>query len=206
MRAICAALLLACSSAHALQARDIDRDGVTDAYFDPLHNQTWLAQASPVAGAASLYWQAYAEVASTYDAAWRLPLLLDTSVPATSCSADWATPQVQCSRPGASEVSRLVAAWGDALPVVSWAGNSGSADFGFAEVALGAILSGSQDVFWGDTYAAYAPFWFLADGDVGNPVAAARFAAQAIPEPQTYAMLALGLLVIAWRSRRAPAS
>jgi hypothetical protein len=203
MRAICAALLLACSSAHALQARDIDRNGVTDAYFDPLHNQTWLAQASTVAGSAALYWQAYAEVASTYDAAWRLPLLLDTSVAAASCSVDWATPQVHCVRQGASEVSRLIAAWGDALPVVSWAGNSARVDFdGVPDVALGAILYGSQDMFWGDTYAAYAPFWFLADGDVGVPigdVAAARLAVQAIPEPQTYAMVGLGLLALAWR-------
>jgi hypothetical protein len=203
MRAICAALLLVCSSAAvALQARDIDRDGVTDAYFDPLHNQTWLAQAS-AAGSASLYWHAYAEAASRFDAAWRLPQLLDASVAAASCSVDWATPQVHCVRHGASEVSRLIASWGDALPVVSWAGNSARVDFdGVPDVALGAILYGSQDMFWGDTYAAYAPFWFLADGDVGVPVggvATARLAVQAIPEPQTYAMVGLGLLALAWR-------
>jgi hypothetical protein len=177
----------------SLGARDIDLDGSIDAYFDPLHHQTWLAQPTSVIGSAALYVLAYAEVASTFDGAWRLPLLLDTSVDAASCSADWTTPQVHCLRKGSSEVSRLASAYGNALPVVSWAGNYGRVSFAdVSDVGLGAIVSGSQDEFWGDTHVVQAPFWFLADGDVGVPV-------QAIPEPKTYALVALGLLVIAWR-------
>lgn len=52
MRALTAGLLLLAGSAQALQVaqmqpRDIDRDGRTDAYYDPQTSLTWLADLNP---------------------------------------------------------------------------------------------------------------------------------------------------------------
>lgn len=57
MKRLLPLLALAASSAFAagtwettLQPRDVDRDGVTDAYYDPVWNLTWLADTSGIAG------------------------------------------------------------------------------------------------------------------------------------------------------------
>jgi len=209
MRALLASWLFVVFSAHAaptLQARDLDQDGVADAYYDAVYQQTWMAEATaewaiPIGLPTAYYdlWVAYPDVQGD----WRLPRLLDTQVDPQSCDYDWspsAGPYAFCYRaagPSTSEVARLTGLYGtELLSPVSWTSSDPvSVVLGGLPTGLTAVLSATREVFIADTYANPAPFWFVSDGDVGT--------ALAVPEPGTWALMLLGLggVVLSARGR-----
>jgi hypothetical protein len=209
MRALLASWLLVVFSAHAaptLQARDLDFDGVADAYYDGVHRQTWMAKATVDWGIPIDLPAAYYELLVAYpqvQADWHLPRLFDTHVDPQGCDYDWspwAGPYAFCYRdagPTTSEVSRLAGLYGtELLSPVSWASTDPvSVVLGGQPTGLTAVLGATREVFIADTYANPAPFWFVSDGDVG--------VALAVPEPGTWGLMLLGLggVVLSARGR-----
>lgn len=197
-----------------LQARDLNADGVIDAYYDSASNLTWLADANaihtsgwttPPGGMpqpdalgrvtyfAANYWAATLNVAGV--TGWRLPTLtVDTvCVPA---SPHWiCNPGVS---PGSSELENLFK---------QTLGDTGGAQFNtgpFSNVQLGAYWTGTADpnvsssppiYTYNDSslvHYAYSQYtstiyaWAVHDGDLAAPV----------PEPTTALMLFAGLGLI----------
>lgn len=175
-----AAALVAAFSAHAqqLQPRDLDGDGTTDAYFDTAQAVTFLADANTFA--ASLF---------GVDG-WRLPI-----VSTFACTdADGASVQPAASvwcAPTESELSRLSTfAPFENLQPIYWLGTDVPAGpFNGGNATFYSLTAGH-----GTTNERNGPAvrWAVHDGDVGGNVASIAV----VPEPETWAMFALGILAL----------
>jgi hypothetical protein len=200
MRALLAGLLLATGSAYAaeaqpLQPRDINLDGVVDAFYDPAQGLTFAADAN-LAGTMGLYtapsdpgavewWVAnrWAQALDLYGVTgWRLPRVTEYRY---DYDVDGNLHQVT---PIASELLGLPALapftnvqaiyWHEEpVPIGGW--NEGFIPY-YASDRLGFTKEAN-----GLLYA-----WAVRDGDVQPQQALARVAA--IPEPSTWLLLVLG--------------
>lgn len=180
-----------------LQARDINRDGVVDAYFDTGLNITWLADWNangPMSWFDATAWAGALDVHGV--TGWRLP--------STSAAADG---RVRPD-PSSSEMAHMY--------YVTW-GNVGYPDAGYG-------LSNTADfinvldstVYWSGTDVASDPnlawyfYSFLGFQDLGGYVKSAPLYAvavrdgdvQSVPEPQTPALLGQALLALCLTRRR----
>lgn len=192
MRVLLASLLLATCSAHAaLQARDINLDGVVDAYFDPSWNITYLADANiagtmgitdPPGELGQMYYGNAVSFGQSLDVfgviGWRLPVTaispecqygLDTS------NYAWCVGPA----PIESELSRLVG------QVHLFRNLRGMYFADAGPFPLFEDIGGTMQRFTNESNA--FPFYamYVRDGDV-----------TAIPEPSTYALMFGGLVAL----------
>jgi hypothetical protein len=186
------------AAAHAaLQDRDLDGDSVVDAYYDTDLNITWLRNANvngPMTWADAVAWAAGYSIGAYAD--WRLP-----TTPLTTTGAACAGPN--CTD---SEMGHL---WYVELGNTAvWPPPSGGFNRGGFQNFEGVYWSGTESTTqpatnaWGFNSNAglqggfskrsTQPAMAVRDGDV-TPV----------PEPQTYALMLLGIvgLALRWRSR-----
>jgi hypothetical protein len=199
MRALLTALLFAASPAFAaLEARDINRDGNVDAYFDTTQNLTWLDMASDG------WWFAFSQSEAQSMVAGLAVLGFD----------DWRLPE---GLGAASELTRLVASMeGRDDPFESpqrnapkWTAETGR----FSMTGMGNTtpdLNGEYTLayIWtprgefADPNFLGAGVLAVRDGDVAS---ARRLAAvTAVPEPSTYALMLGSLAALAvWVRRKA---
>jgi hypothetical protein len=211
--------MFSCANAQSLQARDIDGNGSTDAFYDAQQDLTWLADAN--FAATSGYWDSldYSWYPAPLEAGrmsqadstawvdqldvhgvtdWRLPLLLETP---TVNPAIGAPPGTPCSAVsgwfcmlGDNEMTVLFSQLGGSSPFLNVQDLeywTGS-NFGLND-AWGAYadrLSRASGITDELRIPVYA--WAVRDGDV----------ALAVPEPSTYAMMVLGLAAVGIAARR----
>lgn len=203
-----------------LQSRDINHDGVADAYYDTTLNITWLADSNVAAtqgfrGEGGYPYRFGVTNDSNFIASldvygvtgWRLPKVFDTSY-STGCSS--IGPGRTCTfqaDPSRSEFGSLffntlgntVGSWsntGNFLNVENGAayyfgGNyTGPLDGSYSSVM--SFNNGRQTISV-ESYSLYG--WAVRDGDIAL--------ASPAPEPETYAMMLLGLAGIgAWAKRK----
>lgn len=190
-----AALALVAGAAQAqLAARDLNGDGLTDAYFDSAQNITWLADASAggyLTRSDAMTWVASLQVGSV--TGWRLPNSFVADV--RTCPD---SPSPWCGGRLENEMSRLFQNLGGAAPFVNVIGQpyvtgdtfyltagSDAQFFSYFNPASGGIGYSSQ--FTGTP----GGVWAVHDGDVGSIASASP-----VPEPSTVALMALGLLLL----------
>jgi len=207
MRAICAGLLMAAAAAHGatgqpggLQPRDINGDGVADAYYDPAANLTWAADANlagtlgladypPMPGA--MTWaaaNAWASGLNLYGVTgWRLPR---AAVP--DCAGD--------GDPDACYVaqSNYSVEWvptSDPFTNVML-GNGQWYWFGtLFQPAYGGPPRAVTTVGVTDELDLFGYTWAVHDGDIQQQHAQS-FRIAAVPEPSTHAALATGIAAL----------
>lgn len=191
MRSLCAvstAALLCAGTAHAaLQDRDLDGNGVTDAFYDTDLNITWLRNAN-VNGA--MIWSTAKAWAASFTFAglsgWRLPegsrCHIDAWVSSNELSHLWhiglgnAEGGSMTNMGGFNNVQAASRYWTGTLESPGWAATVGFADgdVGFLPV---------------DAWPVYSII--VRDGDV-TPV----------PEPATYSLMLLGLVGLIAANRK----
>ena len=180
-----------------LQARDINRDGVIDAYFDTALNITWLADWNvngPMSWHDATAWAGGLDVHGV--TGWRLP--------STSAAADGRLKP----DPSSSEMAHMYyATWGNVGYPDAGYGLSNTADF---------INVLDSTVYWSGTDVASNPnlawyfYSFLGFQDLGGYAKSAPLYAvavrdgdvQVVPEPHTPALLGLALLALCVTRRR----
>jgi hypothetical protein len=193
-----------------LQSRDINGDGVVDAFYDTVLDITWLADANAGAGSShddgfnttdgDMTWGsavAWAGSLNVYGVTgWRLPVMNTGSTAASELSHMYCVTlgdfgpcnPLTTTGPGTwgftntGDFRQLESQW-------YWTGTAG--DPGTAFVWAGDPISAyhSQEPISSGNRA-----WAVRDGDV--PV---------VPEPETYALMLLGLGALGWVARsRAP--
>jgi hypothetical protein len=207
--AIAAAWLAGCAAAMAapvsgqgtwestLQARDVNGDGVTDAYFDTALNITWLANWNangPMTWADANAWAAGLDVHGV--TGWRLP--------STAASADGSVKP----DPSSSEMAHMY--------YVTW-GNTGYPDPGYGLVNTANFVNVlNSTAYWSGTDAAGDPdlawyfYSFLGFQDLGGYTKDSPLYAVAVrdgdvpvlPEPHSLAPVGLGLAGAAAARRR----
>lgn len=183
-----AAMLMAGVAQAALQERDLDHNGVTDAYYDTDLNITWLREVNP---AQQNWYQWVASAASfsfgSYDD-WRLPNSEFCAVQSCIGSEMGHLWYIELG----NSVGQPVNSGGfqnlQFTPFESyWSGtDAGQQAFSYVYYANG---NGLQ-FFQNKSAAAYA--MLVRDGDV----------MAAVPEPETYALMLGGLAVLAWTRRQ----
>jgi hypothetical protein len=234
-QAAAAALIAMSASAHAipisgqgtwettLQARDINTDGVVDAWYDTAQDISWMADVN-YAGTSMFHEQAQAFVAGIdlYGVTgWRLPTIdFSSGFERRGCSNFRSGTVSACDTsaidPRDAEITHLIN--------VALGGNSSYVDLGnpiynsgpFRNLPVGPVSFLTGTLYTGpmlpsDLSFAYAyhrsygtirinevtPFgiaWAVHDGDVGI--------AAPVPEPETYAMMLLGLAGVGAIARR----
>ena len=181
-----------------LLARDINRDGTVDAYFDTGLNITWLADWNangPMSWFDATAWAAALDVHGV--TGWRLP--------STSAAADGRVKP----DPSSSEMAHMYyATWGNVGYPDAGYGLSNTADF---------INVLDSTVYWSGTDVASNPnlawyfYSFLGFQDLGGYAKSARLYAvavrdgdvQVVPEPPMPALLGPALLALGLTRRRA---
>jgi hypothetical protein len=213
-----------------LQARDLDGDGVTDAFYDTELNVTWLRNAN---ANGTMNWKAAQVWASNLVvggfSGWRLPLLVDTG--ALGCSAFDNSGGTDCgfnvqTKSGSNVYSEMAHLYYETLgnkafctpgfvtcdvakPQPGW-GLSNTANF--LDLKSDPYWSGTEDASFSDgawyfgfpsgfqiTGAKLSELYVIAvrPGDV----------TAAIPEPETYALMLVGLIgMVTLLSRRTKAA
>jgi hypothetical protein len=181
MRVLLPALLLAALPAAALEPRDINRDGVVDAYYDPATDTSWAAQVSYASSPfEAAIWAQDLKVFGFDD--WHAPRItgggcIETHpAPAPpECQAQMLDP----SLPREDIFADVRYYWLDGI-VDGYCFTSGGASQQCAFVVASAVA--------------------LRAGDVVQ--AAGRMAVSAVPEPETYALMLAGLGALAWLGPR----
>ena len=205
-----------------LQARDIDRDGVTDAFYDTALNITWLRNAN-INGPAN--WDSANTWASTLVVGgiggWRLPTMIDTGTPGCNFSNAGGTDcgyNVQ-TRNGKTVFSEMAYLWYDELGNKTHCPPGDIACAGAPQPGSGLTNTGDfenlqSDYYW--TGLQYALFsnnsWYFATRDglqtydqkVDGLYALAVHAGDVapIPEPETLPLMLAGLATLAAVRRR----
>jgi hypothetical protein len=190
---------------HSLQARDLDGDtgNGPEAFYDTALNITWLASsAGPMTWATAKSWSINLNVNGV--TGWRLP---ETRIPDSTCTMSYATPAVYSQGYGVgctgSEMGHLFnVTFGNAPDAaVTNTGNFRNMQNYYYWSAT--PLDSDSYYVWtyqtsinGQAYTGTGTNAFFAlavrDGDVLAPV----------PEPQTYALMVVGLGLIAGIARR----
>jgi hypothetical protein len=118
LAAAAATLIMATPAQATLQARDLNGDAVTDAFYDTTLNITWLRNAN-VNGAmdwnSAVAWAAGYGIGSYSD--WRLPTMVDTGTPGCNLSNAGGTDcgyNVQTTS-GSTAYSEMASLWYDTL-------------------------------------------------------------------------------------------
>ena len=208
---VATAALLAMGAAHAtggLEPRDLNGDGIVDAYYDPAQNLSFTADADLPATqgrfedpaqpgqldrASALSWAAALDLYGV--TGWRLP-----RVTAFDCQIDSGTGQPYYCAPTASELSLLPSFadfrnLGDFYWLASLVPQYGAVIDGGHYTTFNVAGVGGPPGFGNDTTdegSLLLRAWAVRDGDLADPV----------PEPQTWALLLGGLAALGWRARR----
>lgn len=231
---LCAALLAAFAAlpAHAaLQARDLDANGATDAWYDSAHDLTWLADANAAAGSnfdngshggdgrmtlpAANYWAGSLVVGQV--SGWRLPTLVDLGTP--GCNAGYSG--TDCGYNVSTAGSEMAAMFHDVLGNQSAYDTAGQARSGVSGIDFGLVNAGpfvnlKNDAYWlGTPYPSPTTpmgwsFFTLSGRQMPFAHSAEMFAwavhdgdaAAPVPEPASAWLLAGGLLALAGRAWR----
>lgn len=205
-----------------LQSRDINHDGVADAYYDTTLNITWLADSNVAAtqgyrGEGGYPYRFGVSNESTFIASldvygvtgWRLPKVFDDSYAPSSCGSSIG-PGRHCTfqaDPARSEFASLffntlgntVGSWSNTGNFLNVENNAAYYFGGFYTGPLdgqySSVMSfnGGRQTISVESYSLYG--WAVRDGDIAL--------ASPAPEPETYAMMLLGLAGIgAWAKRK----
>ena len=207
-----------------LQARDLNHDGVTDAFYDTVLDVTWLRDANvkgPMDWVTANGW-ANNLIVSGFGG-WRLPTMIDTGAPGcdwsyaggTDCGANVQT------KNGAVVYSEMAYLFYDTLGNKAYCPPGEPSCAGGPQLGWGLTNSGDfQNLepfyYWTDLDYAPAPGnpWFFrtSDGIQGNDAGNSEMYAlavhpgdvAAVPEPQTYALMLadLGAMLTVARRRR----
>ena len=206
-------ILCVCASAVGaqLQARDLDRDGAADAYYDSAQRITWLADANLAAaqghgsafGPGAMSWPQASAWAASLDVesvtGWRLPRSFVPDLAGLCAGGDSAACTGRITFE--SELSRLWDQVGAGGPFANnsfgyWTGNTytpvGEPTHFYAQIFS---FDSGQRAMTDELSVPALHAWAVHDGDVGiSPV----------PEPSTYALLLAGVamvIVVAHRHR-----
>lgn len=228
-------LLAACLAAPAqaqLQVRDFNSDGVTDAYYDPGLNLTWLADFNyaRTSGYDEDGMMNLAEARTWANGleyfgvtGWRLPNVTPVNgvsfnyAISQNGSTDYGTAQTGAGWGSASELGHLfyVVLGNTGVPHPAY----GDPTFPGALTNAGPFLNLNNNVWWsgadfgGYDIASWGWDFDMWDGsqDEGNPMNRIGAVAvhlgdissvTAVPEPSTYAMMLLGLIALTAMRRR----
>lgn len=187
MRALLAGLLIVACSFHSagaqLQSRDIDLDGVVDAYYDPDQDLSFSADADPAGLLGLRSAESFAASASIAGlGGWRLPGVTALACPDPQVPVDCFPAESELSLLGDFSLFRDVQS-------SYWLGT-------FLEPRWYAIFKTASRSYSraDDVITPGANVWLVRDGDVGQT--------SPIPEPSTYALLLIGMAALALRTRR----
>lgn len=201
--ALAAAALIGSGSSFAqLAARDIDLDGVTDAYYDSAQNITWLADAGLAAqqgldggfGPGLISWQqatAWAAQLDVYSVTgWRLPRSYVPDLDALCANATGNLGACVGLIRFETEGTRM-SAYADGADFLNtggsfWTGNLYQGALGGNDYVQVWGFGGTIGYYTDEVSVPLSQAWAVHDGDV-TPV----------PEPSTYALMLLGLAVVA---------
>lgn len=196
-----AALIASGSSIAQLAARDINLDGVTDAYYDSAQDITWLADANLAAsqgiesqyGAGYMSWQQAQQWVTSLDvysvSGWRLPTSYVPNLNAL-CNGglgDFGAclGMVRFETEGTRMTSDMSGATFANASGAFWTGNLYSGPLGGNDLVQvwspGAAVGGYTD----ELSTPFGRAWAVHDGDVAP-----------VPEPSTYALMLLGLAIV----------
>ena len=205
-----------------LQARDLDGDGVTDAFYDTELNVTWLRAVGgvPRTHAQTLTF-ASSFVVGIYSG-WRVPFVVDTGTPGCNPSSGGGTDcgqnvQTKIGSVVYSEMAHLFYnTLGNKAQCAPVTGICVPAQTGFGLTNTGNFQNLQNLNYWSGTdQAGTASSWFftMGSGAQGSASSVNQFytmvvrngdinAVAAIPEPETYALMLGGLAALAVVQRR----
>jgi hypothetical protein len=209
-----------------LQARDLNGDGVTDAFYDTELNVTWLRNAD---ANGRMNWDtakswASALVVGGYSG-WRMPTMVDTGAPGCDLSNAGGTDcgyNVQ-TKSGSTVYSEMAHLWyttlGNKAICAPGEANCIAAQPGWGLSNTGNFQNMQSYFYWSGTqfttYADFAWAFSTTSGSQGGFGGSPGFYAMAvrpgdvtaaIPEPETYALMLAGLAVVLLRRARANSS
>jgi len=193
----------------ALEARDIGNTGATNAFYDTTLNVTWLDMAS-----GALNWTDANAWASSLNVGgvtgWRLPTMTVAN-PNTNISSN-GTSDYGYNVPGSS--SEMASLFYNTLGNKAYFNTSGAAQAGYGLTNAGGFQNMQPNGYWlGTEFAPNNTAWYFNTG-IGTQFAAYKSdqlyalavrtgdVMAPVPEPETYAMLLLGLGVVGAISRR----
>jgi PEP-CTERM motif len=211
-----------------LQARDLNGDGATDAFYDTELNVTWLRDANangPMNWNAAKTWASNLVVGGY--SGWRLPAIVDTGAPGCDRSNAGGTDcgfnvQTKSGSIVYSELAHLYyTTLGNKAYCAPGSVTCNSAPPGWGLTNTGNFQNLQSDSYWSGTE--YAPdtgsAWYFYTSGGGQSSVYKYFSlyavavrpgdvTAAIPEPETYALMLAGLtaLVVVQRRRAVSAS